>query len=163
MTVSVPWCCSTTDRVSSQHTNLSRNRDTVCNNKVVNGQLYTCTKEGTGKIVHSKICKRKGYRTSRKGVWWKEKKNLYRFLTHIYMCVCIYTTQNKQARCLVKSEHVLVPLKKINGKKQLGAPFGQVGCEQNCRNDKQKKELGHPESALTTCINIVAALHSQLI
>lgn len=127
------------------------------------GNCILAQKRVQEKLYIVKSAREKGIGQAGKVYGERKKKYLYRFLKHIYMCVCIYTTQNKQARCLVKPEDVLVPPQKINGQKQLGAPFGQVCCEQNCRNDKQKKELGHPESPLTTCINLVAALHSQLI
>lgn len=83
-----------------------------------------------------------------------------------YLCVC-YTTQDKQTRCLVKTQQVLVPLKIINGQKQIGDAFGELRYEQNHRNDKKRKgrahKLGLPESALTTCTTLTVAVHSQLI
>lgn len=64
-------------------------------------------------------------------------KNKYVWFLY-YLCVC-YTTQNKQTRCLVKTEKVPVPLKIINGQKQIGAAFGELRYEQNHRNDKKRK------------------------
>lgn len=97
---------------------------------------------------------REKYRTGKEDVRWNNEKACM-FLTHIYVCMCMH--MSKQARCLVKSGQ-------INGRKQMGGPLGEVLCEQNNRNVKQKREeLGHPESMLTTCTNLMLAVHSQLI
>lgn len=53
--------------------------------------------------------------------------------------MCVESTQNKQARCLLEREQVPVPLEIINGQKQTAPAFGEVRYEQNHRRDKKRK------------------------
>lgn len=59
------------------------------NSKTVNGELYTCTNGGTEKHVYTvKSARKKDI--GQAGKMYGEMKKKHMFLTHIYMCVCIY-------------------------------------------------------------------------
>lgn len=49
------------------------------------------------------------------------------YILGTYLFVCVYSTQNKQTKCLVKTEHVPVLLKIING--HIGAALGELRYE----------------------------------
>lgn len=76
-------------------------------------ELCACT--NGGKCVYGKICKKRGYKGG--GFVWEKKIIIY--VLGMYLCACVYTTQSKQTRCLVKTEQVPVPLKTINGQSRL--------------------------------------------
>lgn len=98
----------------------------MCNSKAVNGELCTCTNGGTGKRVHNKSAREKGVGQAGK-MYGERQRNIY--VSYTYLCVCVYTTQNKQARHLVKPEQVLVTPKS----KQSEADGSSFGGGELCR------------------------------
>lgn len=115
----------------------------MCNSKAVKGELYTCTNEGTGKhayIIKSSRQAGKMYGETKRKMWV-----LYIFIygggvVFIYMCIYIYTTQQASKMSGDTRTSPGSPPKEINGQKQMGAPFGEVGYEQNNGNNEQKKD-----------------------
>ena len=64
-----------------------------------------------------------------------KEKETYMFLIHI--CVCVYTPHRTSKQETRSSPG---PPQKINGQKQMGAPFVEVGYEQKNKSDKQEKD-----------------------